>query len=85
MDNYRRSRSLNFRFTILAAGVLVACAAGGVTVRMSEARSHSRDIACLSVGPGVCMSGNADWLMQSARTPGQIHTESLPVVIAEAQ
>jgi hypothetical protein len=85
MDNYGHSHSPQFRFGLLAAGVLVAVVAGGVAVRMSEARSHGGENACLSVGPGVCQSGSAEWLMENARKAGEMHTEGLPVVIPEAE
>jgi hypothetical protein len=85
MSKHERFHSPQFRFGLMAAAVLMACAVGGVTIRMSEARSHSGTDACLSVGPGVCLSGNADWVMQNARKPGEMHTEGLPVISPEAE
>jgi hypothetical protein len=85
MDKQERFHSPQFRFGLMAAAVLVACAVGGVAMRMSEASLHSGTDVCLSVGPGVCLSGSADWVMQNARKPGEIHTAGLPVISSEAE
>jgi hypothetical protein len=82
MSAISRSRNTRLRLSVAAGVVFILCAIGGVAIRMSHASLGPE--ACLSIAPGVCLSGSAAWLVDSARKPASMHTESLPVVNSDA-